>query len=198
VRSAHAFLLVAKNPAIDFANTVVDLGGNPAGTLRSWDDLLAFLEATGTAPPEGIALYREKAQHLSRDCAATFSIALKLRDALRSILESLATGGDARPDAVEIVNQVLSADSGYNRLVRSRRGWQLARVRETDGTINLLFPIARAAADIVTDAATAGIRKCSNPACLLYFRDRSGRRRWCSMAICGNRAKVAAHWRRHR
>ena len=43
------------------------------------------------------------------------------------------------------------------------------------------------------------IRRCANPRCHLYFRDpsRTRRRRWCSMAVCGNRMKVAAHLRRH-
>src|SRR6266849_2718302 len=82
---APRFVLVGKNPAIDFANTVVDLSGEPAGALRSWDHLLAFLEATGSGPAEGISTYRERALRDPRDCAATFSLALKLRDDVRSI-----------------------------------------------------------------------------------------------------------------
>jgi predicted RNA-binding Zn ribbon-like protein len=38
------------------------------------------------------------------------------------------------------------------------------------------------------------VRKCEAHDCTLLFEDatRSGRRRWCSMALCGNRMKVAA------
>jgi len=59
--------------------------------------------------------------------------------------------------------------------------------------------VARALALLIAGGPGAGVRRCANPACVLYFRDRSRarRRRWCSMAVCGNRMKVAAHARRH-
>ncbi|ULR55553.1 CGNR zinc finger domain-containing protein [Streptomyces deccanensis] len=44
------------------------------------------------------------------------------------------------------------------------------------------------------------IRLCDQPDCIRYFLDtsRNGTRRWCSMALCGNRAKVARHYARNR
>src|SRR4029450_5586490 len=44
------------------------------------------------------------------------------------------------------------------------------------------------------------VRRCAGPTCVLLFLDvsKSGRRRWCDMAVCGNRAKVAAHHARAR
>ncbi|MEU7800845.1 CGNR zinc finger domain-containing protein [Micromonospora arborensis] len=44
------------------------------------------------------------------------------------------------------------------------------------------------------------IRRCGNPACVLYFYDtsRNSARRWCSMDGCGGRAKAARHYQRHR
>ena len=35
------------------------------------------------------------------------------------------------------------------------------------------------------------LKRCSNPDCVLLFIDEGGRRKWCSMKICGNRKKVA-------
>lgn len=42
------------------------------------------------------------------------------------------------------------------------------------------------------------IRKCEHPECRLYYVDtsKSGRRRWCSMELCGNRKKVAEFYAR--
>ncbi|PBC78565.1 putative RNA-binding Zn ribbon-like protein [Streptomyces sp. TLI_235] len=42
------------------------------------------------------------------------------------------------------------------------------------------------------------IKRCAHPACILHFFDTSqnGRRRWCSMAVCGNRSKAARHYER--
>jgi predicted RNA-binding Zn ribbon-like protein len=44
------------------------------------------------------------------------------------------------------------------------------------------------------------IRGCANPECVLWFYDvsKNGRRRWCSMEGCGNRAKAARFQERHR
>lgn len=47
---------------------------------------------------------------------------------------------------------------------------------------------------------TSRIRRCAHPDCVLHFYDTSpkGDRRWCSMAVCGNRAKAARHYQRTR
>jgi predicted RNA-binding Zn ribbon-like protein len=46
----------------------------------------------------------------------------------------------------------------------------------------------------------ARVRRCASPACVLLYHDvsKAGRRRWCDMAVCGNRAKAAAHLARSR
>ena len=60
---------------------------------------------------------------------------------------------------------------------------------------DLLLPIAEAMGDLLCNVDFASVRKCESPACTLWFRDvsKNHTRRWCSMAICGNRAKAAAH-----
>jgi predicted RNA-binding Zn ribbon-like protein len=64
----------------------------------------------------------------------------------------------------------------------------------------LLVPIAEAAADLLCAGNFEYLRKCENPACVLLFYDttKNHRRRWCSMAACGNRAKVAQFYQRQR
>jgi predicted RNA-binding Zn ribbon-like protein len=44
------------------------------------------------------------------------------------------------------------------------------------------------------------VKGCEGPVCTLLFLDRTRARarRWCSMAVCGNRAKQAAHRTRTR
>jgi predicted RNA-binding Zn ribbon-like protein len=66
--------------------------------------------------------------------------------------------------------------------------------------MHLLVPIAESAAGLLTADDLTLVRKCQNPQCILYFYDttRNHARRWCSIAVCGNRAKVATHYRRRR
>ncbi len=121
---------------------------------------------------------------------------MKLRADLRSILERLASGKVADAVRVEWINLVLKMEAAFPRLAPEKKGWRLERVQIHEDAAGLLLPVAQAAAQLVVEGASAGVRKCGNPACILYFQDKSGRRRWCSMAVCGNRAKAAAHWRR--
>lgn len=46
---------------------------------------------------------------------------------------------------------------------------------------------------LVSTGALSTVRRCANPHCVLLFLDSSGRRKWCSMRLCGNRMKVARH-----
>jgi predicted RNA-binding Zn ribbon-like protein len=57
----------------------------------------------------------------------------------------------------------------------------------------LLARVAEAAAELLADGDFDLIRKCESNECVLWFYDRTKahRRRWCSMAVCGNRHKVA-------
>ncbi|MFI1583535.1 CGNR zinc finger domain-containing protein [Embleya sp. NPDC020630] len=59
---------------------------------------------------------------------------------------------------------------------------------------------ARAYLELLHTTDPDRIRRCANPECTLWFADisKNGRRRWCSMAECGNRAKARAHYTRSR
>ena len=192
------FMLVAKNLAIDFANTVVDPRGEPAGAIRTWHDLVAFMEIAAGMPRDQSARYREWAKRDPRDCSATFALALGLRAEVREILGTLAGGAKVGAEWVQSINRILADQAGWRRLAVVKGKWEVTRVTEKESSSELLVPIAESAAQIVSQGAEAHIRKCASPDCVLYFQDPSRRRRWCSMAICGNRAKVAAHARRQK
>ncbi|MEW2165651.1 CGNR zinc finger domain-containing protein [Streptomyces sp. NPDC007084] len=67
-------------------------------------------------------------------------------------------------------------------------------------------PHARLAVEVVlawaaTEKQLPGrLRPCANEECRLFLLDRSraNRARWCSMAVCGNRAKARRHYERTR
>jgi predicted RNA-binding Zn ribbon-like protein len=189
---------VGENLAVEFANTVQ---GPPGGTasLAAWSDLVDFLELRGAvARAEGDAL-RAMAERDARRCAAAVGQAVRLRETIRAMLDAIAARRALRAAWVAEVNQALAWGTGASRLARQRSGWRLDFSPAVDDPLRALAPIARAMADLATSPAGAQIKRCANPRCVLYFRDtsRTRRRRWCSMAVCGNRMKVAAHLRRH-
>ncbi|BBI48609.1 hypothetical protein HORIV_10300 [Vreelandella olivaria] len=60
---------------------------------------------------------------------------------------------------------------------------------------SLLQPVASALVQLLTEEELQLVKECEASDCVLLFHDqtKSHRRRWCSMASCGNRMKAAAH-----
>jgi predicted RNA-binding Zn ribbon-like protein len=192
----RSFIKLGGDLAVDFANTAVQEGDAP---LRSWRDLVDFLELRrAVSRPEGAAL-RGMGERDARACAAALDQALGLRATVRALLEALAARRPLQAGWVDTVNRALALGEGATRLVRQGRGWRLDFAPARTEPARALAPIARSVADLIALGRGVTIRKCANPRCILYFRDtsRTRRRRWCSMAVCGNRMKVAAHSRRH-
>ncbi|MFF5204538.1 CGNR zinc finger domain-containing protein [Streptosporangium sp. NPDC000396] len=108
------------------------------------------------------------------------------RTALRAAL-----GGDDGP-----LDEILSRGSRRPRLRDGKVH------EEVVADIPAWIPAWIAAADLVRlyGERPERIRKCANPACVLWFYDisKNGSRRWCSMEACGNRAKTVRFQQRHR
>jgi predicted RNA-binding Zn ribbon-like protein len=194
----RSFIKIGGDLAIDLANTSAPEEAG-AGRLESWRDLVDFLELRDAVTREEGAALRALGEREAHACAAAFDRALELRGTVRAILEALAARHSLQAGWVTVVNQALGWGTGASRLVRQGRGWRLAFASTLTEPLRALAPIARSAADLIAQGRGAIVRKCANPRCVLYFRDtsRTRRRRWCSMAVCGNRMKVAAHTRRH-
>ena len=117
-----------------------------------------------------------------------------LRLELREIEASLDSGKPMPETAVEAVNSLLSRRWSSPRLVSSGCNLDLTRVEEIDGP-QVAGAIALDFAEFIVAFERESLKGCANPDCTMAFYDRgkNNRRRWCTMAICGNRAKVAAY-----
>jgi predicted RNA-binding Zn ribbon-like protein len=124
-----------------------------------------------------------------------------LRDALRQLAAEMtndprppATGpGPTRREAIATLNALAQA---WPELVW-RTGGQPSRTYRGSGTAAHLAVqlIAHQAVELLTGADRERLRPCLAPNCLLYFFKTHSRREWCSPA-CGNRVRVARHYRR--
>jgi predicted RNA-binding Zn ribbon-like protein len=191
--------------AVDFANAR-GLDENVDVLEGGWGRLIAFLEAAGTISRARGEALRELPFVAPEESSELLRLAIELKSALRQILSARLAGDPLESDWIAQVNAVLACTEGYERLEaiaiqgNGSADWRLRLAARSDGLEWLLAAIARSAAELVAEGPAAPVRKCANPNCRLFFYDasRTGRRRWCSMATCGNRAKVAAHFRRHR
>ncbi len=105
--------------------------------------------------------------------------------------------------ALEPLNRLLERDEAFSRIgvpPTARQAFQnppfaLETMRRWRTPEALLLPVGEALARLVCTEDFSHVKACEGPACTLLFADhtRGHARRWCSMAICGNRAKQAAH-----
>jgi predicted RNA-binding Zn ribbon-like protein len=100
------------------------------------------------------------------------------------------------------LNKLLERDQSFSQIARDGHGkdhhFELQTTRRWQSPEALLLPIGEILAKFVCEEDFADVKACEGPGCTLMFADHTRRRarRWCSMAVCGNRAKQAAH--RHR
>jgi predicted RNA-binding Zn ribbon-like protein len=179
--------------ALDFANS-----GSPRRPL-SWEEVILFLEAAKVISAERSAVLLELPETDAAGAHALLKQATSLRASLRQIFAGLVRRVAPGPEAVEAINDVLQITEGHDELRQQAGGWRIEFVAREAGLAWLLAAVARSAAEIVAEGLEARVRLCANPECGLFFYDdsRTKRRRWCSMALCGNRHKAAAFAKKH-
>jgi predicted RNA-binding Zn ribbon-like protein len=184
--------LVGGRLALDFANL------SPSARDLSWNEFISFLVDAGLVSDDRAARLRPFLTTEPQAVDAVLLRILRLRESLCAIFASIVDGSSFPASWVEPVNQVLRVTEGHDELVSHKGSWSLQFVGRESGLDWLLAAIARSAAELLVEGSRAPIRRCANPSCRLLFYDdsRTRRRRWCSMAVCGNRHKVAAFLRR--
>jgi predicted RNA-binding Zn ribbon-like protein len=192
--TAHAARpLVAGRLALDFANLA-----SSAHDL-SWEEFVAFLVDARLISDDRAARLRPLLSSAPFAVDAVLLRILRLRESLRAIFASVVDQKPFPSSWAEPINEILRITEGHDELVPRGGAWSLQFVARENGLEWLLAAIARSAAELLVQGPRARIRRCANPSCGLFFCDdsRTHRRRWCSMALCGNRNKVAAFLRRH-
>jgi predicted RNA-binding Zn ribbon-like protein len=189
--------LVGDHPAIDFLNSLATPGGIATDWLADGTDLLSWLQQAALITPVQAARLKDdpKLDHVATGARA-------LREWLRAFVQRHAGKPLGAAAAAELgpLNLLLAEDRSYARVTGEAEGLALRRLGRWDTPEALLQPLAAAIADLVCHADFRLIRTCEGQDCSLMFLDRTKAhaRRWCSMALCGNRAKAAAHRARQR
>lgn len=173
------------HPALDLLNTVVTVDGDKVERWTSDADVLAWLR---TAVEVSTALP-------ARPPAGLLDAARRLREQLRALV---AARKDGRPVDVAALNALLTR-APRRLVVRAEEGGlRLGTAYDGADADALLAPVVEAAARLLTEERLDLVKRCENPACTLWFLDKSKshQRRWCSMGLCGNRHKVASFRKR--
>jgi predicted RNA-binding Zn ribbon-like protein len=184
VMDESVLLLIADDPALDLLNTTPRVNGEIVDFFQSDEDVVRWLVATGFAGAHGGPV------------SGLLVAARGLREAFRKLVVRRKAG--ERGDLTAL-NVYLAEAQSSPRLAWDRsKALVMTRVREERTAMQRLARVAEAAADLLVSGNFELVRQCEDESCVLWFYDRtkSHHRRWCSMATCGNRNKVAAYRKR--
>ncbi len=186
--TTREFQFIAGDVALDFVNTIGNRLGSADEYLRTSADITQWARLAGIIDP------RESMRLTTRQLGELRSA----RERLYDIARPLALGG--KPSAAAIAR----LDAMFARVVTKRRlrygtggvewAWRAGR----NDPVRVLGPVLASACALFVSGAIGAIRECEGEPCGWLFLDRSpaGRRRWCSMSDCGNRAKARRHYDR--
>jgi predicted RNA-binding Zn ribbon-like protein len=182
--------LVGGALSLDFANTV------------DWDadgaERPAHTEAL--AEPEDVAAWGARLGVVDRELHVTareLAAARELRHATHDAFAALAAGRRPAGAALDTLKRHYGEAVAAATLRRGDDGWAFAWRRDDPRRVR--FAVAVDAVDLLRDEARlARLRACPGSNCGWLFLDTSGRRRWCSMEVCGSRAKMRRLYARRR
>ena len=195
-------IFVADALALDFLNSVATPTDTEIDWINDGDGLLAWLEQAHLVPTGALDAVRRQAMPGELDGVA--AQARSLREWFRTFVRNHSGKPLTAEDLVALapLNRLLERDERFGRIEARDRGraggLELRMTRRWRSPESLLLPIGEVLAKFACEEDFSNMKACEGPTCTLLFADhtRGHARRWCSMAICGNRAKQAAH--RHR
>jgi predicted RNA-binding Zn ribbon-like protein len=196
-------LFVGDAPGLDFLNSIATPVDTPVDWIEDGEGYLSWLEEARLVPPDVLREMRRRAlpgeldrvADQARSLREWFRGFVRRRMGRRLTTEALA---ELKP-----LNRLLERDETFKRLAprTSRKDpFELETVRTWRDPEALLLPVGEALARLVSSEDFSQVKACEGPTCTLLFADhtRGRARRWCSMAVCGNRAKQAAYRRRRK
>jgi predicted RNA-binding Zn ribbon-like protein len=176
------FHFFADRPVLDFLATIAERGTTDEEKLRTPSDLAEWARQSGLTD-EGLTVTADE-----------LVVAIELREAAYRMLGARIAG--CLPD-----------EPDREQLNDAARGPRTVPQLGPDGELTRSATLAALLATLACDCLelAAGpdgelLRRCDDARCTRLFVDRSrgGRRRWCDMKGCGDRAKAAAYRRRQR
>jgi predicted RNA-binding Zn ribbon-like protein len=196
-------IFIADSLGLDFLNSVATPVDTPVDWLDSGVGFVKWLAQAGLVPADALDALEARAMPGELDKVADQARALRewFRGFVRKHMGRPLPAKALEKALQELgpLNKLLERDERFSQIARHhQRGGdrlELRVLRRWRSPESLLLPIGEALAKFVCEENFADVKACEGYGCTLVFADHTHRRarRWCSMAVCGNRAKQAAH-----
>jgi predicted RNA-binding Zn ribbon-like protein len=198
-RRPPRFELIADNVALDFVNTLDNRNTNPKELIESYNDLIRFAEDSGVLQ-HGLVDKLIERSYIAVDRAQDVLIrAREMREAMHEVFRAILQKKPVPPAALARVNADAQSAAAHMSVVQGKTGFEW-RYDDFGSLDVVMWPIARAAVDLLASDGLPYVRSCSAKSCDWFFLDTSKNhhRRWCDMKVCGNRAKVRRFYARQK
>lgn len=199
MKSLQEIEIVGGHPAVDFVNTVHNwTDPDPPDYLTGFDDFVRWCEMIGLIQDVGMHF-----RGLPDDeKAAAFGAMQELRRSLHELFAAVAEDRPLPPTALDHLNTLERRTVPWRRLAACDDGpgifcqWDF----NDAPAAALLGPVAWKAAEFLELGPLDRLKQCPGDDCAWLFVDvsRNRSRQWCSMATCGNTAKVRRFRSRNR
>jgi predicted RNA-binding Zn ribbon-like protein len=197
-------MFISGSLGLDFLNTLATPVDEQVDWIDDGDGLLAWLAEAQLVPAK--VLKALKAQAMPGELDGVAARARILREWFRGFVRARSNSRLGAHDLHELepLNHLLERDERFDQIVAEAEEkasvLQLKMLRRWRSPESLLLPIGEEIAKFICNQDVKYVKTCEGSTCTLLFVDRTrGRgRRWCSMAICGNRAKQVAHRNRRK
>ncbi|MFE5429113.1 CGNR zinc finger domain-containing protein [Peribacillus simplex] len=180
----NKFPLISGNLSLDLVNTELVSRGQRQDLLLSERDVLdwlAVIKGKNSFWDNQLALkIKERIQQV-------FVGILEMRTILRKQFELIADGYMIPDEFIAFLENKIQKSPFTYKLMDQK----LVPIPVGEAEDILLSYIAFDTLTLIVENKLSSLKRCSNDDCVLLFIDESGRRKWCSMKICGNRKKVA-------
>jgi predicted RNA-binding Zn ribbon-like protein len=200
-RSAENLELIGGQLCLDFANTVsTRVKALRHEYLTDYGELVVWSRHAGLlSADEAQALLHEAARFPDR-ASAVLDRAIALRETLYRLFSALAAQREPEAADLATLNAALREVLAHLEIAPSTEGFEWTWMRDSDDLDQMLWPVVRSAADLLTNSDLERVCECAREGCDWLFLDTSKNRsrRWCSMDMCGSRTKARRYYRRKR
>ncbi|MGE7725729.1 CGNR zinc finger domain-containing protein [Bacillus cereus] len=178
------FPLISGNLSLDLVNTELVRRGQRYDLLITDEDVLEWLHVIKVNLP----FWNEKTLiGIQKRMNQVTSSILEIRKVLRKQFEAIADQQKISNDFITYLEkQIEKAPFTYKIIEQQLVSIPVGEIEDVLASL-----IAFDALTLIAENKLIFLKRCSNPECVLLFIDKNGKRKWCSMKICGNRKKVA-------
>jgi predicted RNA-binding Zn ribbon-like protein len=185
---------------LDFANTTAwHASAQPQEMLKDYSTLVVWSRDADLLTEHEVQYLLAEAKDQPSETSTVLAKAIELRETLYRIFSAVANDKEAKRTDLSFLNVALTEALKQTRIISTSSGFEWSWADGEETFDRMLWPIVRAAANLLTSEDLNRIGECADDrGCGWLFLDtsRNSSRRWCSMDSCGNRAKARRHYRR--